>query len=46
MALTRRVPVPAMGEGHEFRPYECPRCGHTKIDRLGSRKNDDGKRAA
>jgi predicted RNA-binding Zn-ribbon protein involved in translation (DUF1610 family) len=38
-----------MGEGHEFRTYECPKCGHTKIERhLGGRKNgyDDGKRAA
>jgi len=38
-----------MGEGHEFRAYECPRCGYTKMERRRSdRLNGQagGKRAA
>jgi len=35
MALTRRVPAPAIGPDYEFHLIECPRCGDTRIIAAG-----------
>jgi ribosomal protein L37E len=34
MTLGRRVPVPALGAGSEFRTFECLRCGDTCIEKI------------
>lgn len=34
MTLSRRVSVPALGAGYEFRTFECLRCGDTCIEKI------------
>lgn len=34
MVLSRRVSVPSLGAGYEFRTYECLRCGDTCIEKI------------
>ena len=48
MILQRRLPVAALGPDYEFRTFECPRCGDTRLvaaDHDG-RKRDEKKRNA